>query len=355
MKHRERPYLIQGKAFSQDELELFCTQKVADQKPAEWEKECYYFILEWFSPLSSIKVHTSGSTGRPKEIYLQKEFMEVSARATIEFFKLKPENNALLCLPVKYIAGKMMIVRALVGGLNLLINEPTSVPDIEKFQKIDFCAMVPNQVASLFETEKGIEQLERIQNLIIGGSFIPQNLESKIKQLANQVWQTYGMTETITHIALRKISGKKKTTWFTPLIYVNVKLDRRSCLVISAEEIGVKKLVTNDLAKMTVKNKFKILGRIDNVILSGGVKLFPEKIEKKLSGWIQNSFYFGGLPDDKLGQRMVLYIEDEGKLRTEIYQIWEKIEAKLKGFEIPKEIIFREHFNRTENGKIIRE
>ncbi|HEY9116023.1 MAG TPA: AMP-binding protein [Bacteroidales bacterium] len=349
-----KPFIIEGKAFSKPELEIFCKKKIADQQVEEWEKECYTFILDWLSPISTIHVQTSGSTGKPKKLFLEKKYMEASAMATIDFFKLKPGDSALLCLPVKYIAGKMMIVRALVGGLNLLFTKPSSNFEINDFQKIDFCAMVPNQVAAFLDTIKGVEQLQRIKNLIIGGSFLPKDIESKINNLKTEVWQTYGMTETITHIALRKISGNAEEM-YTPLKNVKVWTDDHSRLVIDAEKIGVKQLVTNDLAEMGEKGKFKILGRKDNVVISGGVKFFPEEIEKKLSGFIENDFYISSLPDEKLGRKLVLYIEDDGNLENQVNQLWEKINARLSGFEIPKEIFFCKSFSRTVSGKIMRE
>jgi len=354
MKAEATTFFLHGKAFSKPGLELFCMNKISSEKIEGWEKEVFSFMLDWLSPSPTIKVHTSGSTGNPKEIFLEKRYMEASAQATIDFFELKPGDSALLGLPVKYIAGKMMIVRALVGGLNLFFTKPTSIPEIKNFNKIEFCAMVPSQVAGVLEMENGSELLERIQNLIIGGSFIPESLESKIRNLKTNIWQTYGMTETITHIALRKINGKEADDWYTPLRGVETQVDMRGCLVINAANIGVNQLETNDLAVVTENGKFKILGRIDNAIMSGGIKLFPEEIEKKLSGWIENDFYLSNLPDERLGQKLVLYIEDSGALKNQIFHLWEKIEARLSGFEIPKEIIFSQHFKRTESGKIIR-
>jgi o-succinylbenzoate---CoA ligase len=354
MKKQEQAFYFEGKAFSKGAIKEFCKNQISEHQTEEWKKECFSFILEWLSPSLTLKVHTSGSTGKPKEILLEKRFMIASAQATIDFFKLKPGSIAILCLPVRYIAGKMMIVRALVGSLDLYLTKPGSVPEIGKFQKIDFCAMVPNQVASLLETKNGAELLEQIQNLIIGGSVLPTNLESKIKKLKNNTWQTYGMTETITHIALRKLNGKNAEDFYSPLKGVRTSLDESGCLMITAEKIGIKRLVTHDLAEINNEGKFKILGRIDNIIISGGLKLVPEEIENKLNGCFENDYYISSIPDEKLGNKLVLYIEDEGKLKKQIYHLWEKIEERVSGFEIPKEIIFVQQFARTKTGKIIR-
>jgi len=354
MKKQEQQFLLQGDTFSKEELILLCQKKIAENQVEEWEKECFAFILEWLSPIKGIKAITSGSTGKPKEILLKKKYMEASAFATINFFKLKPGYRALLCLPVQYIAGKMMIVRALAGGLDLYLTKPSTLPEIDKFEKIDFCAMVSSQLASLLETKKGAEQLNSIKNLIVGGSFLPAKLELKIKKLRTNIWQTYGMTETITHIALRKLNGTDSEEFYSPLNDVQTSLDSRGCLVINAEKIGVQKLVTNDLAEINKSGKFKILGRIDNVIISGGIKIIPEEIENKLNGWIENNYYISSQPDEKLGNKLVLYVEDEGKLKNQIYRLWEKIEERLSRFEVPKEIIFVDRFSRTNSGKIIR-
>lgn len=348
-------YIIQGQTFTKMELQSFCKQKIGDSHTAFWEKEIYSFIVSWVSTSKTIKVHTSGSTGQPKDILLHKKFMLASAQATIDFFRLKPGDSALLCLPVKYIAGKMMIVRAMAGGMNLNFTSPATTLELEMYDNIDFCAMVPNQLASFLDDKNGAVQLEKIRTLIIGGSFLPKILEEKLKNLKTSAWQTYGMTETITHIALRKISGNNTNEWYTPLPGVSVETDHRGCLVVSSEKIGVNELATNDLAEISAQGTFKLLGRIDNVVISGGVKLFPEHIEEKLAGWISNPYYMAGLTDDKLGQRLVLYIEDDGRLKNQIFKIWKKIEEKLSSYEIPKEIIFREHFQRTESGKIVRE
>lgn len=354
MKEATKAFLIQGTAYSKAELELFCMNKISSEKVESWEKEVFSFILEWLSFSTTIKVQTSGSTGKPKEVFLEKKFMEASAKATLNFFRLEPGDSALLCLPVKYIAGKMMIVRALVGGLDLILAKPTSAPVINNFNIIDFCAMSPSQVAGILETEDGAEQLVQIKNLIVGGSFLPESLEIKIKKLKSKIWQTYGMTETITHIGLRKVNGEDADDWYTPLNGVETGLDERGCLVINSERIDVNHLVTNDLAELCTDGKFKIFGRVDNVVISGGIKLFPEEIEKKLSGWIENDFYVSSLPDEILGQKLVLYVEDSGNLKKQIFHLWEKIEARLSGFEIPKEIIFSKNLSRTASGKIIR-
>lgn len=354
MEQKSQTFHIRGITYSEKELVRLCYSSINDASVKEWEKECFQFIFEWFSPGLEIIVQTSGSTGKPKKISLKKKYMMASALATLNFFDLKPKDTAVLCLPVKYIAGKMMIVRALVGGLDLYLVEPTSAPAIDFPKKVQFCAMVANQVFTLLQSDNGIKSLNSIKQLIIGGSFVPKKLEQAIQVIETAVWQTYGMTETITHIALRKINQAETDEYYSPLPGVQVHLSDDGCLVINAEQIGIKNLLTNDLAEVDQNGKFKIFGRADHVIISGGIKLFPEKIEEKLGSWIENAFYISSLPDDTLGSKLILYIEDKGRLKMQIYQLWEKVESLLSEYEIPKEIIFCEKFSLTGSGKIIR-
>lgn len=278
--------------------------------------------------------------------------MKASAKATLDFFNLKRGDSALLCLPVKYIAGKMMIIRALSGGLDLRFSEPLSIPDLSNLEQVTFSAMVSLQVSGLLETNAGIDQLNKIQTLLVGGSFLPSELEKKLKTINTKIWQTYGMTETITHIALREVNGSNASEWYKPLPGVEINSDERGCLVIDAKHLGVDQLSTNDLAEINAKGEFRILGRIDNVVISGGVKLHPEPIEHKLQGFIPYEFFIAGQPDSKLGERLVLIIE--GSLSQEERHLWESIRQILSGYEIPKAIIFTPQFIRTENGKIKR-
>ncbi len=331
----------------------YCSAEINRGETKNFKKEVYRFILDWLSPSDFMDVKTSGSTGTPKEIRLQKKHMEASARATISFFNLRPKDTVLHCLPMQFIAGKMMMVRALVGSLDLYCIEPSSELELIP-EQIDFAAMIPFQVSKLVSKEQGRRALSKIEKLIIGGSFVPTDLINRLQNISTQVWQTYGMTETITHIALRRVNGSNKSNWYTTLPSVSVKLDNRGCLIISADHIGVSNLITNDLAEINETGKFKIKGRVDNIIISGGIKFNPEEIEIKLSGAISNDYFIGGLNDNELGHRLVLFIEDERTLKRKVFDLWEMIEGKLTKLEIPKEIIFIPSFSRTTSGKIDR-
>ena len=316
-----------------------------------WKKEILYFLIDWLTGKDEIKTTTSGSTGIPKTITLKKKYIKNSAKTTIDFFRLQEGNNIFLSLPVKYIAGKLMIIRALEGKMNLYAVEPSLTPVLEDVS-IDFAAMTPSQVAALLETEKGKNFLKKIKTLIIGGDKITAALEEKLQSLQTNIWHTYGMTETITHIALRKVNGKNRSKYFTPLPGVSLSLSSDQRLIIDAPHIGVRFLMTNDMAELNDDNTFAIKGRKDNVVISGGIKLFPEEIEKKIEKVIPYPFYFTGITDEKLGNKLVMIIESKQPLNTG--NIFNKIKPLLSKYELPKEIIVKQSFEKTVSGKLKR-
>ncbi|RRJ90143.1 O-succinylbenzoic acid--CoA ligase [Paenimyroides tangerinum] len=305
-----------------------------------YEQDFGSLIFQWFDEKDFILLTTSGTTGTPKQIKLQKQAVINSAKATGIHFDLKPKDAALLCLPTKYIAGKLMFVRALVLGLHLDVVNPSSNP-LENISKTyDFVAMVPLQVLN------SIEKLHLIKKLIVGGAKLDRKIKEQILSLNShcQVYETYGMTETITHIAAKKISE----VFFTALPHAKISVDNRGCLVIDAPSVNSEKLITNDLVELKEPNQFKWLGRVDNVINSGGIKLFPEQIEEKLTPFINNRFFVIGKEDDILGNKLVLIIESEPYvIEPEIFDI-------LSTFEKPKEIQFVTKFKETATGKILR-
>lgn len=322
--------------------------------PAPWKEELMYFIIDWLSDSNEMLAQTSGSTGQPKKIHLQKKFMEVSARMTLDYFGLKAGDKVLLCLPIRYIAAKMMLVRAFVGKLDLYSIEPKLYPFSNYTPALDFAAMTPAQAEKLLETEEGISFLNSIRKLLMGGSAISNRLEEELQKLKTQVWHSYGMTETMTHIALRKVNGRDKSKFFIPLPGIELNRNSEGCLQITAPHLGVYRLNTHDMVDFSEKGCFRVLGRKDNVINSGGVKLFPEQIEQKLSAFIPADFYIGSQPDSLLGERPVLVIESEIWPEQRIAQLQQQMRQQLDKFEIPGQIIFLKTFDRTESGKIVR-
>ncbi|AEM72002.1 AMP-dependent synthetase and ligase [Allomuricauda ruestringensis DSM 13258] len=318
---------------------------IKEGKP--FEKSIGDFLLDWASDDSTIKVQTSGSTGKPKTIVLKKEQMVNSALATGAYFKLEPRHKALLCLPCTGIAGKMMLVRAMILGLHLDYVEPSSTPLSNTNKTYDFVAMVPLQV------QNSLKDLFKVKKLIIGGAPVDSNLRNKLKTLSVEAYETYGMTETITHIAVKRITGDSVNS-FETLPHVFVTQDDRGCLVIDAPKISDQKVVTNDLVELISKTRFKWLGRYDSIINSGGIKLVPETIEEKLSSVIKSRFFVAGIPDETLGQKLVLVVEGNSTDGREQLQAIKESKT-LSKYEVPKEVYFVKAFSETATKKINRQ
>lgn len=346
---------IHGKCYTVDKLKLFCKEKIGDPQVENWEKEIYLFLAELFSSSQTINVSTSGSTGLPKKIVLQKKHLIASAKTTLSFFDLKKDDSIWLCLPVKYIAGKMMIVRSVVGGLNLLYSKPGSMPLYEKETDVDFTAMVPNQVFEMLDSTEGLKQLSKIDKLLVGGSELSGELEEILLNTSSvNAWHSYGMTETIAHIAMRKLSRGNKKRIFSLLPGISVRINKKDQLIIDAPSIGVIDLVTNDIANILADGSFLIIGRADTVIISGGVKLFPEIIEGKIKKLIPGNFFIGSVPDEKLGEKLTLFMESSPVDNQLNELLKEDLHNELKKFEMPREIIYLPTFLRTITGKIKR-
>lgn len=276
------------------------------------------FLKEWNNDAPCVQVHTSGSTGEPKPLLVEKHRMEASARITCSFLGLKSGDTALLCMSLDYIAGKMMVVRALTCGLRLVCVTPAGHPfssDIrgELFQKdISFAAMVPMQVYNTLQVHAERERLMRVRHLIIGGGAIDDALESELRTFPNCVWSTYGMTETLSHIALRRLNGPEASEWYTPFDTVKVSLNAEGCLVIDAPAVCAEVLETNDCAEIAPDGRrFRILGRRDNVICSGGVKIQIEEVERRLRPSMPLPYMITRCRDAKFGEAVVLLMESE--------------------------------------------
>jgi O-succinylbenzoic acid--CoA ligase len=331
-------FQLNGISFaSVDELLVFAHQ---------FSNEIYQFLVDWFSKDGFLVVQTSGSTGKPKSIPLKKELMINSALVTGQFFDLQENTKALLCLPVSYIAGKMMLVRAMTLGWSIDVIAPNSTPLETIEREYDFSAMVPLQV------ENSINKLQKIKKLIIGGGVVSEELKVRLQSLSTLAFATYGMTETITHIAVKKLNNRKRNPSFYQILPgVKIFKDERNCLVIEASNVANDCVVTNDVVQLISDTQFDWLGRFDNVINSGGVKLHPEKIEVKLSEIIGNRFFVAGIPDKKLGQKLILIIE--GKKHNNFLNNIKKNKTLTK-FEQPKEVYFIDKFIETKTKKIQR-
>ena len=304
----------------------------------DFEKPVGDFLLDWFDSKDFIEMQTSGTTGAPKTITISKQAMVNSALATGDFFDLQSGDKALHCLPVKYVAGKMMLVRAMIIGLDLEFVAPSSHPLLNNEIDFDFIAMVPLQA------KNSLGELKRVKKLIVGGAAINKVLEKNLLKLTTEVYETYGMTETITHIAARKLGEKA----FTVLPNVTISYDDRKCLVIHAPRISDDVITTNDIVEMVNENQFIFLGRLDNIINSGGIKIMPEQVEQKLANKIQQLYFIASKPDNELGEKVILVIEGDKQ------EFDENLFEDLDKYEKPKEIVFIPKFKVNASGKIIR-
>ncbi|TLX71990.1 hypothetical protein E9993_19475 [Labilibacter sediminis] len=337
---------LNGVCRSGEALQNFCMQEIAKTTTPEWQKHIYQFVEEWLSPLDYIVAQTSGSTGEPKKIKLKKEHMIASAKKTIRYFNLQPDQTALLCLSANYIAGKMMIVRAFVGGFDLKLVEPGGYPLRDITTQIDFAAMVPLQVSNSIQE---VEAWRTVKTVIIGGGAVSDELKSSLVDLDTGFYETYGMTETVSHVAVRKIGEDDR---FKPMPNVSFDVDERNCLVIQAPDISSTPVVTNDIVDVDACGHLLLQGRYDNVINSGGVKISPEQVERKLSKCIEAFFVISSVQDDKLGEMLVLVVEEGVDLSQVKKQI--KDIQSLNKYEKPKRILQVKNIPLTPTSKIMR-
>ena len=336
-------FKLNGEHYDYDTLREVAYDFVKEGLP--YEKVIGDFLLDWLNASDTISVTTSGSTGHPKLLSVKKQSMVHSALATGNYFNLAPSDTTLHCLPTEFIAGKMVLVRAIILGLELDIVEPSSQPLSFVNKMYDFCAMVPLQL------QNSIDELQNIKTLIVGGASVSKKLKNKVQETTCHIFATYGMTETVTHIAAKKLNHNPQDC-YEVFEDITISKDDRDCLIINAPMLTDVPVVTNDIVELCSPNSFKLLGRIDNVINSGGVKLFPEQIEKKLSQLIDTSFFVASKKDDSLGESLILVIEgqpDIDSLETSIKNL-----TSLNTYEIPKEIFGIPKFATTNSGKLQR-
>ena len=313
---------------------------------SEWENAYLDFILEWLNDDDTIEIHTSGSTGAPTSMRVMKSAMEASARLTGDYFQCEQGTTAILALPGSFIAGKMMLVRAMVLGWSISTIKPSSRPFEEISAPFDFAAFTPMQVAQL--SEKQMHLLSTFKTVILGGAAVSEELRAQLAANCNNVYETYGMAETLSHVAVRKLQLKE--TPFVALPGISFSIDAENRLQIHAPHLSDSVLQTQDVVERLSETSFYYRGRFDRVINSGGVKLFAEVIERKLEALISTPFQVTSLPDEVLGQRVVLYIESKLPVDTDSLRI--EMTAMLDRYEIPKEIRVVSEFERTHSGKI---
>lgn len=342
-------FKLNGTYYDREDLMEVAYSYIKEGEP--FERSIGDFLMDWLNEKSFMYVRTSGSTGEAKSIRIQKQAMVNSAIASGDFFGINVGDSALHCLPADFIAGKMMLVRAMILGLEIDLVAPSSSPLKGLNKSYDFSAMIPLQV------ENSLPKIDQIKKMIVGGAPISSTLVKRLQNKSSKIYETYGMTETVTHIAAKKINNFSKsenisTASFKVLPNITIGTDDRGCLVIDAPNIAETVIVTNDLVELVSADEFQWKGRIDHVINSGGVKLIPEQIEKKLAEVIATRFFVYGVEDLSLGQKLIAIVEGKQDL-----QLMERIKnlSALDKFENPKEVYFIDQFLETENGKIKRE
>ncbi|WP_179336008.1 AMP-binding protein [Winogradskyella costae] len=340
-------FKFNGLHFSHEDLKEVAYSLIKEGEA--YEKVTGNFLIDWLNNKDFLYVTTSGSTGLPKEIKLMKQAMVNSAIATGNFFGLEPGDKALHCLPSHFIAGKMMFVRALVLGLEIDFVEPSAQPIFDYEKTYDFCAMVPIQL------KHTVNYIQNIKSIIVGGSKVTKPLLEKIKNCEPKFYETYGMTETVTHVAVRQLQSKsaEKETYFKAIEHITFEQDDRNCLVIHAPKLVEEALITNDIVELQSETSFQLFGRFDNVINSGGVKLFPEQIEDKLQPAITQRFIVAGEDDVTLGEKLILIVENPSESKEDILKAIKELKT-LGKFEVPKQVYTIAKFSETVNGKIQR-
>ena len=343
-RQRQR-LLLQGKEYTAGDISRLVAEGAENCPPALWD--LYFFLEKWFDASPVIIVHTSGSTGTPKELVVRKDRMMQSARLTCEFLNLQAGDTALLCMNLRYIGAMMVVVRSLVAGLNLIVRPASGHPLSDIEEPLRFAAMVPLQVYNTLRVPEEKERLEQTDILIIGGGAVDDSLEAEISALPTAVYSTYGMTETLSHIALRRLNGDTASKHYYPFPSVELSLSAESTLVVKAPLICGEVLQTNDIACLYPDGSFTIAGRKDNVINSGGIKIQAEEMEKRLRPFIPVPFVVTSVPDPRLGQALTLLIAGQ----VDVRELESKLQTVLDAYHRPRHIFMTESIPQTENGK----
>lgn len=326
-----------------------------------YRKEILDFCDQWYIGTPEFTIKTSGSTGKPKLINISKEQMAYSASMTQKALGLCEGDNALICLNTQYIAGKMMLVRSMETGMNMYVIPPVANP-LKKFDEsviLDFTAMVPYQMKTIMEeTPEKVGILNNMKAIIVGGAPIGHQLEEELQEIKAPVYSTYGMTETVSHIALRRLNGPDSSPIYTTLPGINISVDSRNCLIIKGSVTNNQEIVTNDVVKLISDNQFIWIGRVDNIINSGGIKIQIEELESKISeifrsSRLKNRFIVTSLPDTNFGSVVALIVEGEFSESTKSL-FMENLSKVVSKYEIPKKVLRIDKFIETATGKVDR-
>lgn len=332
-----------------EKWKLFYSEKL-NSTNEKWLEDIWNFLFNWVNDEETLHLKTSGSTGEPKIILVKKATMIFSAQQTSEYFQFNKNEKWLLCLPTAFVGGQMILVRAILSGAEVWAVEPKI--DLKEIEgEFDFASMIPMQVEKYLYNKIKL----KIRRVLIGGASIPFSLEKKLlEEKVTAYFASYGMTETVSHIALRKVNNQGNSIYFSGFKNILLGTDDRGCLTIYHKNYSNDVLVTNDLVEFDSKNNFKIIGRADNMINSGGLKISPEEIERKISEMISQRIMVMGIPDEKLGEKLVLLIEGMELDKGTLLLLKNYLNENLDKNKAPKEIIFVKQFEETSNGKLDR-
>lgn len=325
----------------------------------EFETSTLRFIRDWIGGRREIEIHTSGSTGMPKKIAITRDQMIASAAATEHALSLKQGDTALVCLDTRYIAGQMMLVRCFTTGMAIRAITPSANPlqHLPDEEIVDFASFVPYQLHSILRSDAA-PRLDEIGTIIVGGAPLSAEDEEMLQQFSCRVYLTYGMTETVSHVALRRINGSERSKNYQALPGISLEVDDRSCLIVDCPYISAK-LTTNDVVNLIDQTTFEWLGRFDNVINSGGIKIFPELLENEIEPWIrglklEHRFVISSVPDTALGEKVVLILEERSPGTIDKERILSALQSRLVKYTPPKALLTVFPFPETANGKVDR-
>ena len=357
----EKYLLLNGNKFYYDEISEYSFRNSIPLNG--YETKTLEFCRNWLNGVQEFPMQTSGSTGIPKTISLTRQQMEASARRTIKLLNLEPGDNAFICLNTDYIAGMMMLVRGFLGNLQMTVVEPIGNPLalVSREQHIDFTSFVPMQLQTiLHETPEALPQLNRAKGILVGGAPVALSLHRELQRIVPPVYLTYGMTETASHIAVRRLNGPTAADYYDVLDNIKIGIDKRGCLTIQGDVTNKELLMTNDIVELLTPTRFRWIGRVDNIINTGGVKVQVEKVELAVAEAFSDAadsprFFVAPQPDDLLGEKIVLLLEGEQLAQAEEQKLLSRLNALLQKFEIPKQILYTPSFSETATGKISRQ
>lgn len=349
---------IFGKLYLTDEL-LHLKQHTLDLLRDEDERAAVVFLHEWLSGKNFFEQQTSGSTGTPKVISISREQMVLSATLTGDFLNFHELKAALLPISARYIGGKMLLVRAMLYQMDIEVIKPSSdfLTTLDAFHRYQLTSVVPSQLSIIKDNKRACEALQRFKTVLVGGAPIPANLNKELQQITGaDIWQTYGMTETVSHIALRKVNGPQHSPLYTPLPGVELNTDDRNCLNIKAAVTGNQWITTNDVVELS-NGKFSVAGRFDEVINSGGIKIFPAQIEQAADEILNEinlpyAAFAAAWPHEKWGSKLVLVLQGPKPDEEKLEALKQRMKAALPAHHAPASYLFVEKFPMLPSGKI---